>query len=114
MPLAIAAPLSIEVESGEGPWTWYLSHRGHSTDLQRKLVPWLIALHGIGFTKIKAAKSQLPEMIVAICTEHKLLAEKTSMPPLKASQLYPVAFADVCERTRQAASKPILLQFVSE
>jgi hypothetical protein len=36
------------------------------------------------------------------------------MTPLKASQLYPVAFADVCERTRQAASKPILLQFVSE
>jgi hypothetical protein len=56
MPLAIAAPLSIEVESGEGPWTWYLSHRGHSTDLQRKLVPWLIALHGIGYAKIKAVK----------------------------------------------------------
>ncbi len=114
MPLAIAAPLSIEVESGEGPWVWYLKHRGHSTDLQRKLVPWLIALHGLGYAKIKAVKSQLPEMIVALITEHKLLAEKTSMPPLKASQLYPVAFADVCERTRQAASKPILLQFVSE
>lgn len=119
MPLAIAAPLSIEVESGEGPWAWYLNHRGHSIELLRMLVPWLIALHGIGYAKIKAVKSQLPEMIVALVTdrgdtEHKLLAEKTSMPPLKVSQLYPVAFADVCERTRQAASKPILLQFVSE
>ncbi len=56
----------------------------------------------------------MPEMIVALCTEHKLLAEKTSMPPFKAADMYPVAFADVFERTRNAASKPILLQFVSE
>jgi hypothetical protein len=53
-------------------------------------------------------------MIVALCTEHKLLAEKTSMLPFKAAELYAFAFADVCQKAWGAASKLILLQFVSE
>ncbi len=114
MPLALAAQLSIEVESGAGPWSWYLKHRGHSTTMQRFLLPWLIGLYGIGYSKLKAAKLQVPEMIVALCTEHKLLAEATSMQPFKAAELYGVAFADVCERAWNAACKPILLQYVSE
>ena len=53
-------------------------------------------------------------MIVVLCSEHKLLQGTTALSPAKAAELYPIAFADVCERARQAASKPILLQYVSE
>ena len=103
-------PLSVEVESGNGPWEWYLKHRGHSLTKQKYLVPWLIGLHGIGYSKIKKDKSQVSEMLVALCAEHKLLAATTTLSPAQAAELYPIAFADVCERARQAASKHILLQ----
>ena len=84
--------------------------------MQKYLVPWLIALHGICYSKIKKDKSQVSEMVVALCSEHKLLQGTTALSPAtgKAAELYPIAFADVCERARQAASKPILLQYVSE
>ena len=100
---------SVEVDSGVGPWEWYLEHKGHSSTVQRYLVPWLIALHGLGFSKIRKAQSQIPEMIVALCTEHKLLAETTSMLPAQAAVMFQVAFGDVCRLAREAASKPILL-----
>ncbi len=106
--------MSLEVESGDGPWSWYLKHRGHSSTVQKYLVPWLIGLHGIGYSKIKKDKLQVSEMVVALCSEHKLLQGTTALSPAKAAELYPIAFADVCERARQAASKPTLLQYVSE
>ncbi len=110
--------MSVEVDSGAGPWSWYLKHRGHSSTVQKYLVPWLIGLHGIGYSKfeskIKKDKSQVSEMVVALCSEHKLLQGTNALSPAKAAELYPIAFADVCERARQAASKPILLQYVSE
>ena len=50
LPLAMATlPHSVVVDSGAGPWEWYLKHKGHSSTMQRYLVPWLIALHGIGY-----------------------------------------------------------------
>ncbi len=103
----------VEVDSGAGPWAWYLKHRGHSSTMQKYLVPWLIALHGICYSK-KKKKSQVSEMVVALRSEHKLLQGTTTLSPAKAAELYPIAFADVCERAKQAASKPILLQYVSE
>jgi hypothetical protein len=106
--------MSLEVESGDDPWSWYLKHRGHSSTMQKYLDPWLIGLHGIGYSTIKKDKSQVSEMLVALCTGHKLLQGTTTLLPAKAAELYPIAFADVCERARQAASKPILLQYVSE
>ena len=106
--------MSVEVDSGAGPWAWYLKHRGHSSTMQKYLVPWLIALHGIGYSKIRKDKSQVSEMVVALCSEHKLLQGSSTLSPARAAELYPIAFADVCERARQAASNPILLQYVSE
>ncbi len=80
--------------------------------MQRHLVPWLIALHGICFSKIKKAKSQIAEMVVALCTEHKLLQGATTLSPAKAAELFPIAFEGVCEKARAAASKPILLESI--
>ena len=86
MPVVTPVPLSVEMDSGNGPWEWYLHHKGNSMTTHKYLVPWLIALHGIGY----------------------------SLSPAQAADLYPIAFADVCEKARNAASKPILLQYISE
>jgi hypothetical protein len=114
MPVVTPVPLSVEMDSGNGPWEWYLHHKGNSTTTQKYLVPWLIALHGIGYSKIKKTKCQISDMLIALCTEHKLLAATTTLSPAQAAELYPIAFADVCEKARNAASKPILLQYISE
>jgi hypothetical protein len=102
---------SVEVESTAGPWTWYLKNKGNSSTMQRFLVPWLIALHGIGFAKIPKNSAQISEMILALCTEHRFLLRETTMTPEKAAEQFPIAFQDVCEKARNAASKPILLTY---
>ena len=113
LPLAMATlPHSVVVDSGVGPWEWYLKHKGHSSTLQRYLVPWLIALHGIGFSKIKKAQTQIAEMVVALCTEHNLLRGATTLSPAQAAEMFPVAFGDVCNKSREAASKPTLLECI--
>jgi hypothetical protein len=90
--------MSLEVESGDGPWSWYLKHRGHSSIVQKNLVPWLIGLHGIGYSKIKKDKSHVSEMVVALCSEHKPLQGTTALSPAKAAEMYPIAF---CRRLRK-------------
>ncbi len=94
-----------------GPWSWYLNSKGNSIVLKRYLVPWLIALHGIGFAKMPKYSTQVSEMILALCTEHGFLQGSTTSMPEQAAELYPIAFQDVCERARNAASKPILLTY---
>ena len=109
LPLAITTmPHSVVVDSGQGPWEWYLQHKGHSSTMQRYLVPWLIAFHGIGFSKIKKAQSQIAEMVAALCTEHKLLQAATTMSPAHTAEMFQVAFGDVGNKSREAASKPTL------
>ncbi len=71
LPLSVGLPLSVEVETETGPWRWY-TNKGNSTIMQRYLVVWLIALHGLGFSKQKTT-TQISEMIVALCDEHKFL-----------------------------------------
>ena len=107
---------SVDMDSSEGPWKWYLGNKGNSSNMQRYLVPWLIALHGFGFPKIPKNSAQMSEMILALCTEHRFLVSEPTLTPEKAAKAFPIAFQDVCEKARNAASKPILrtchLQFI--
>ena len=110
LPLSVAMPLSVEMETGPGPWKWY-QNKGNSTTMQRYLVPWLIALHGLGFSKQKTT-TQIAEMIVALCDEHKFLQSETSMSAEKAAVLFSVGFQDVCRKALFAAGKTMLPNYI--
>jgi hypothetical protein len=47
-----------EMETAPGPWKWY-KNKGNSTTMQRYLVPWLIALHGLGPRKFYVSCDQV-------------------------------------------------------
>ncbi len=82
--------------------------------MQKHLVPWLIALHGIGYSKIKKDKSQVSEMVVALCSEHKLLQGTTALSPAKAAELYPIAFADAKGPGRLQVSQSSFNMFLND
>ena len=101
---------SVEVETAEGPWEWF-KNKGNSTTLQKYIVPWLIALHGFGFAKKMKDTTQIREMIVALCTEHKFLQSTSTMTPEQAAKTYPIALLDVAKKAKEASSKHIILEF---
>ena len=110
LPVSVGIPLSVEVETGKGPWVWY-DNKGNSTSMQRFIVPWLIALHGLGFGKQKTT-TQISEMILALCDEHKFLQSETTLSAEKAAQVFPIGFQDVCRKAHFAAGKTTLLVYI--
>ncbi len=101
---------SVEVETEEGPWEWF-KNKGNSTTLQKYIVPLLIALHGFCFAKKIKDTTQIREMIVALCTEHKFLQSTTTMTPEQAANSYPMALLDVAKRQRRLKISTSILNF---
>jgi hypothetical protein len=68
--------------------------------MQKHIVPWLIALHGLNYTK--TTTSQLVrQMIIALCTEHDYL--ECSMSVEEAATRYKIALNEAAEKVKHAA-----------
>ena len=68
--------------------------------MQRHIVPWLIALHGLNYTK--AATTQVVrQMIIALCTEHDYL--ECSISAEEAAKEYRVALNEAASKVKHAA-----------
>ena len=98
---------SEEVDATQGPWQWFVD-KGNKSIVQRRILPWIIALHGIEVTKKEKRTVLLPlisQMIIAVCDQLGCLLGTPSAKV--AAEQYPIAFADVCVNALQAASKYI-------
>ena len=98
---------SEEVDATKGPWKWF-GNKGNKSIVQRYILPWLIAVHGIEVTKQEKRTVLLPlisQMMIAICDELGCLQGTTSAK--EAAENHPISFADVCENSLSAASKYI-------
>ena len=98
---------SEEVDATKGPWQWFVD-KGNKSIVQRRILPWLIAVHGIEVTKKEKRTVLLPlisQMIIAVCDQLGCLLGTPSAKV--AAEQYPIAFADVCVNALQAASKYI-------
>ena len=96
---------SADVDATKGPWQWF-DDKGNKSIVQRRILPWLIAVHGIEVTKQEKRTVLLPmisQMIIAVCDELECL--KGTPSAKDAAEQYPIAFADVCDNALKAASK---------
>ena len=69
----IPAQPSVEVDATLGPWQWF-RNKGNSSIVQRQILPWLIAVHGIEVSKQEKWTVRLPlicQQMIAICDERK-------------------------------------------
>ena len=101
------AQSSADVDASQGPWQWF-DDKGNKSIVQRRILPWLIAVHGIEVTKKEKRTVLLPlisQMIIAVCDQLGCLPGTPSAKD--AAEQYPIAFADVCVNVLQAASKYI-------
>ena len=96
---------SEEVDAIEGPWQWF-GNKGNKSIVQRHILPWLIAVHGIEVTKQEKRTVLLPlisQRMIAVCDQLGCL--KGTPSAKDAAEQYPIAFADVCDNALKAASK---------
>ena len=96
---------SADVDATKGPWQWF-DDKGNKSIVQRRILPWLIAVHGIEVTKKEKRTVLLPlisQMIIAVCDQLGCLLGTPSAKD--AAEQYPIAFADVCDNALKAASK---------
>ena len=98
---------SEEVDATQGQWQWFVN-KGNKSIVQRRILPWLIAVHGIEVTKKEKRTVLLPltsQMIIAVCDQLGCLLGTPSAKDT--AEQYPIAFSDVCVNALQAASKYI-------
>ena len=96
---------SADVDATKGPWQWF-DDKGNKSIVQRRILPWLIAVHGIEVTKQEKRTVLLPlisQMMIAVCDQLGCLQGTPSAKD--AAEKYPIAFADVCDNALKAASK---------
>ena len=99
------AQSSADVDASQGPWQWF-DDKGNKSIVQRRILPWLIAVHGIEVTKQEKRTVLLPmisQMMLAVCDQLGCL--KGTPSAKDAAEQYPIAFADVCDNALKAASK---------
>ena len=53
-----------EVATDKGPWAW-LSDKSNASKMQKHIVPWLIAMYGLGYAKA-ASNTVVRQMVIAI------------------------------------------------
>ena len=88
-----------EVSIEGGPWDWF-KDKNNATTMQKHIVPWLIALQGLNYTKT-ATTQLVRQMIIALCTEHDYL--ECSMSAEEAAKQYKIALNEAAEKVKHAA-----------
>ena len=86
----------------------YFVNRTHATNLQRILLPWLIAKHGLAFKT--ASLSVVQQMITAIIDSQGWFGD---VPCAEEAKKFPLAWTDFVSKARTvtAARKYLLLLF---
>jgi hypothetical protein len=87
------------VEIEKGPFAIF-DLRPNATNLQRFIVPWLIATYGLSYPKTMETHV-LKEMLIAIIDQNKLLGPYDSCAAQ--SKIYAVAFQDLVKKVKNAA-----------
>jgi hypothetical protein len=77
-----------------------LKDKGNALTMQKHIVPWLIALYGLNYTKNTTAQV-VRQMIIALCTEHDYL--ECSMSAEEAAKQYRIALNEAAEKVKHAA-----------
>ena len=90
---------SVTVEIEKGPFAIF-DLRPNATNLQRFIVPWLIASHGLSYPKT-IDHVLLKQMLIAIIDQNKLLGPYDSCA--EQSKIYAVAFQDLVKKVKNAA-----------
>jgi hypothetical protein len=60
-----------EDTTDEGPWK-RLSDKNNASTMQKHIVPWLIAMYGLSYSKT-VATNVVKQMIIALCEKHEYL-----------------------------------------
>ena len=84
----------------------YFVNRTHATNLQRILLPWLIAKHGLAFKT--TSLSVVQQMITAIIDSQDWFG---GVPCAEEAKKFPLAWTDFVSKARTAARKYLLLLF---
>ena len=79
-----------------------MKDKTNASTMQKHIVPWLIALNGLNYTKT-ATTQVVRQMIVALCTEHDYL--ECSMSAEEAAKQYnlKIALNEAAEKVKHAA-----------
>ena len=88
-----------EVSIEGGPWEW-LKDKANALTMQKHIVPWLIALQGLNYTKT-ATTQLVRQMISVLCAEHDYL--ECSMSAEEAAKQYKIALNAAAEKVKHAA-----------
>ena len=98
-----AASVTVEIE--KGPFAIF-DLRPNTTNLQRFIVPWLIAKYGLSYPKTMETHV-LKEMLIAIIDQNKLLGPYDSCA--EQSKIYAVAFQDLAKKVKNAAGLSFIM-----
>lgn len=96
---------SVTVEIEKGPFAIF-DLRPNATNLQRFIVPWLIARYGLSYPKTMETHV-LKEMLIAIIDQNKLLGPYDSCA--EQSKIYAVAFQDLVKKVKNAAGLSFIM-----
>jgi len=96
---------SVTVEIEKGPFAIF-DLRPNTTNLQRFIVPWLIAKYGLSYPKTMETHV-LKEMLIAIIDQNKLLGPYDSCA--EQSKIYAVAFQDLAKKVKNAAGLSFIM-----
>ena len=77
-----------------------MKDKGNASTMQKHIVPCLIALFGLNYTK-NTTTQVVRQMIVALCTEHDYL--ECSMSAEAAAKKYKIALNEAAEKVKHAA-----------
>ena len=84
----------------------YFQNKTHATNLQRILLPWLIAKHGLAFKS--ASLSVVQQMITDIIDSQGWFA---GVPCADEAKKFPLAWTDLVTKAKTAARKFLFLLF---
>ena len=93
-----------------GPWD-ILTKKANSTLLQKRIVPWFIAMYGLSYAK-SIKLEVVKEMLIAVCDSLNIREDTSSMTSEEAAKACPIGFADIAKRVKAAAGMYLYLLYL--